>query len=277
MMRVPYQGDQAVDSSREAGEDYQQMILADLLYFFPEPYVMLSAYIDESGTHADSPVMCIAGVLYERAKVRQLNRKWKEALGVAGIRYFHTVECANRQGEFKGKPWGWADDFYIHLLGLIRKYASGWAVAYTLPKNEFNEFREGKWNYGQYATCAHFCMQALRLLARDQGHKTVSFAIESGHEDMGELRNLLRELRGLGHQDGPLQFADKKDLLPLQTADVFAYEAWKRVQEQSNPTPRALRKSLQSLLVSDLDIAVSFLGKRQLQEYFNRAADIMLS
>ena len=37
-----------LDARHPPEEDYQRLILEDLLYFFPGPYAMLSAYLDES-------------------------------------------------------------------------------------------------------------------------------------------------------------------------------------------------------------------------------------
>src|SRR5262245_48212460 len=54
--------------------------LDDLLYFFPGPYAMLSAYLDESGTHGEAPIMCVAGLLYTADAVKRLDQEWKEEL-----------------------------------------------------------------------------------------------------------------------------------------------------------------------------------------------------
>jgi hypothetical protein len=64
---------------------------------------MLSAFLDEAGTGDDSPVMCVAGFLYTRKNLRQLDRQWKRALDDAAISHFHMSDYAHSKGEFKGK------------------------------------------------------------------------------------------------------------------------------------------------------------------------------
>lgn len=236
---------------------------------------MLKAYLDESGTHADSPVVCISGVLFEASAAVRLDKEWKKALSEAGIDYFHAVECAHLTGEFKKHDRASATKLYIHLIGLLNKYACGWASVYSLPKDKFDEFRKGKWDYGQYATCSHFCMLLLRKIAKHLHHDKISFTIEAGHENMGELRNLLKELSRLGYKKGPWQFNEKDDLRPLQAADIVAYESWKRVNEQFKEDPRPLRKSLESIISASLKGEVYFLGKSELQKLFDRKAEII--
>lgn len=66
-----------VDARPRLEEDPRRFVLDHLLYFFRVPYVMLSAYLDESGTHDASLPMCVAGILYDRAAVRRLDRAGK--------------------------------------------------------------------------------------------------------------------------------------------------------------------------------------------------------
>ena len=86
----------AIDRPTGSGEDYQRLLLEDLLYFFPGPYAMLHAYMDESGTHGDSPVVCVAALLYSREQLQTIDLEWKDALEAVGIRYFHAVDSSHR-------------------------------------------------------------------------------------------------------------------------------------------------------------------------------------
>ena len=215
-----------VDARPRLEEDPRRFVLDHLLYFFRVPYVMLSAYLDESGTHDASLPMCVAGILYDRAAVRRLDRAWKKELEQAGIRRFHTVEQAHLQGEFKGKDRGFADSLYIRLLGLISKYSCGSMTVCAIPRGEFDLFRKQGWEHSPYTICPYVCMQSLAVLAQSRMEDDqVAFFIESGHSDMGELNALLRQQRHHGRQGlWSCQFVDKADLRPVQTADVLAYE-----------------------------------------------------
>jgi hypothetical protein len=265
-----------VDREPVPEEDIQQLILDDLLYFYPGPHAMLSAYLDESGTSGDAPAMCVAGLLYERRKIKQLNKEWKNALAQAGIKIFHTTEAAHLRGEFEGRSREFSNGLYQYLVGLIKKYASGGAVVYTIPKKEFDEFREGKWAYSQYTTCAHVCMGLLRDTARRLEHKQVSFQIESGHEKMGELGAFVKEFyQAKMPYYGPCSFHDKKDLQPLQTADVWAYELGKIARDKMGSSGRPMRKSLEVLIEGDPNKRILILGKDRLQHLFDRTFEML--
>src|SRR5207237_3380614 len=89
----------------------------------------------------------------------------------------------------------------------------------------------------------------LMALGRRLEHKQVSFFIENGHKNMGQLGSLVRDLRQHGwRRCGPCQFNSKKELRPLQTADVWAYELAKHARDRFKTPDRPIRKSLVSLV-----------------------------
>ena len=53
----------------------------------PDLVMMMEAYFDESGTHAGSPSMCIAGYLFAADQVLHLDREWSEVLSDYGIQF----------------------------------------------------------------------------------------------------------------------------------------------------------------------------------------------
>jgi len=77
---------------------------------------MLSAYLDESGTHDGSQPLCVAGVFFDAESRKRLNRRWKKELDRAGISYFHTVEQAHLRGQFAGKTREEVDRLYRALI-----------------------------------------------------------------------------------------------------------------------------------------------------------------
>jgi hypothetical protein len=244
-MMPPPKGAGTVDANRAGEEDCQGVILDHLLYFSPEPYAMLMAYLDESGTHQGSPVMCVAGVLYTRKGVKQVDRAWKKELKLAGLSHFHTVDCAHLRGEFQGKRREWADGLYRKFIEIIKKNACGSMAVYMVPKSEF-VYRREEWGCSSYTACSLICMELLLNVAQGRlGHKQVSFYIESGHENMGELNVFIKKRRKVGMAGmGFCQFTDKAALRPLQTADVWAYEYAKRGRDMGGPKGRPARKSV---------------------------------
>jgi Protein of unknown function (DUF3800) len=211
---------------------------------------MLLAYLDESGTHADSPVMGVAGSLYRPRDRRALDREWKRTLAAAGIPYFHAVEHAHLRGQFEGWNRAAADGVQRHLLGLLRKYSCGAAaVLTTVPDADFKEFEGVALGSGRYTTCAFFCMQLLLKIARWQDHTKVSFTLERGHADAAKLKGFLQTLTNHDNFRSPFFFAGKSDARPLQTADIWAYELVKHARELHLQSGRPVRKSLESIAV----------------------------
>jgi hypothetical protein len=102
----------------------------------------------------------------------------------------------------------------------------------------------------------------------------VDLTIESGHQHMRELDTFLRKLKGAGL---PLThgFRDKKDLRPLQTADLWAYEAWQRVRGQFAAKPRGARESLEVLVDEIPKMVVLPLTKASLPVLFERAKRLL--
>jgi hypothetical protein len=249
-------------------EDYQRCILDDLLYIFPGPYVMLSAYLDESGTHDGSPVMCVAGLLYDREGAVGLDSAWKEALEQAKVCYFHAKEFAHFQGEFRGWEKEPRDQLHRKLVGIVREFARGGAAAFITSEKEFNEHRKAQsWQYGQYTTCAYSCVRMLLNTAGQLDDGLVDFTIESGHKDMRKLDAFLGKLKEAG-LSLTHDFRHKKDIRPLQTADLWAYEARKRVHDQLAPAGRKLRGSLKALVEDAPHMRALPLNEKFLQELF---------
>jgi hypothetical protein len=264
-----------LDARPSAREDAQRFVLDHLLHFLPGHYVMLSAYLDESGTHGNSPAMCVAGLLYTEEAVRQLDQEWKSELEQAGIRYFHAVEEAHLTGAFKGRQRSSIGQLYQRLVGIIKKHALGGMGVYTIPEKQFDKFRQGRWEYSQYTTCAYICMWMLMEIAKRHGHERVSFIVESGHKNMGELNTLVKELRGAGWVMEACQFNDKRDLRPLQTADVWAYELAKHASDRLASSTRRVRKSLEALISENLEMQVLILNKERLEYFFDRYSEQM--
>jgi hypothetical protein len=246
------------------------------LYFLPGLHPMLSAYLDESGTHGESPVMCVAGLLYDRKMLRLLDRQWKNALQKAGVGCFHMKEYCHLQGEFQGKDRRSSDELFHKLIEYIKQYACGGVAVATIPEDQFTACVQESgyvWPWSQYTTCAHICMLTLRSIARrlDRSQK-IDFNIESGHKKMNELNRFIREVWH-SHVPGTHAFRDKRDLRPLQTADVWAYEITKRGKEPY----RRMRKSLQILIENNPNMRFLPLGPDRLRMVFAYVTNLMLA
>src|SRR5437868_912123 len=106
--------------------------------------VILTAYLDESGTHGASPVTIMGGMLANAKQWEVFEKQFRQIKKKHRFRIFHTVKFKNRGGDFKG----WSHD---QCLALIADLAPITATAFTegvtflLDNADYNaEYRSGE-------------------------------------------------------------------------------------------------------------------------------------
>lgn len=55
----------------------------------------VEAYFDESGSHANSPVLCVAGYIIERDARIKLDAEWATVLQHFNLPFFRMSACAH--------------------------------------------------------------------------------------------------------------------------------------------------------------------------------------
>ncbi len=218
---------------------------------------MLYAYMDDSGTHEGSHSCVIAGYFGGVNRWKEFERRWKDVLDRNAVDEFHAREFWKHTagGEGTGKYRGWSRkkrrEFMEELLGVIGcteiyPFASGvlrseWMrltvrerkilcggkppnLASVSANPIFLPFQQC------VARSAIYCKPGIRIhFVFDDDKKTSAWApscyqqlkalvTEEGHP---EIENIL----------GDLTFADSKIAMPLQAADLLAYEAYKYAQK----------------------------------------------
>jgi Protein of unknown function (DUF3800) len=67
--------------------------------------MILTVHIDESGTHADSPISVMAGYVDNATRWKHFEADWAVLVAKAGVRHIHTVDLLKHTKQFKGwKP-----------------------------------------------------------------------------------------------------------------------------------------------------------------------------
>jgi hypothetical protein len=67
--------------------------------------MILTACLDESGTHADSPICVMAGYVATAAQWKRVEADWAALVAKARIRHIHAVDLFRRTKQFRGwKP-----------------------------------------------------------------------------------------------------------------------------------------------------------------------------
>lgn len=193
------------------------------------PY--LEAYIDESGTHSGSPVVCLAGYLFTPDEREQFESEWSQVLAAFGLPYFRMSDCAHGNGPFSGLTKEQRVVVETQCIEII-KARSVFGFAATVNEVDFNEIyrplSQDSWT--AYHFCLTNCLVTVAHFLRTQAlDAKVVFAFEAGHRDQSKASTILANI----FDSDELQrqffyashaFAGKTERLPLQAADLLAWQ-----------------------------------------------------
>jgi len=202
--------------------------------------MIFHAYLDDSGTHEGSGTVALAGYLSTASRWLQFESEWRNALSDFGIDMFRMSKFANRVDVFED----WTEDERRHrlqrLIEIINRNA-GMSVGVGIRKQLFDSiFSEKAKAYAGGAYGVAFACILIELaneIPKVHPEAQVAYVLESGTPGAGEVlrifqenmksRSYAKEFRLLS-----LRFADKRRFLPLQAADIVAYELYKHLPKQ---------------------------------------------
>lgn len=244
--------------------------------------VMMHAYFDESGTHSKDAILWVAGYLFEADQCLRFEREWSARLAESGISIFHAVDCAHRNKEFESKSREDCDALLIDLIELIRKYAA-LQVTCAISQRWFDALRPTTWKaiYGDaYALGATICLQSISSWCNDNAYfGRIAYFFEENKEGQSSASRFMDfvtshpALKTLYRHHSHI-FMAKPDAVPLQAADLLAWEMNKEmVEAQNTPRKRPTRKSLLALqAVKSVRVALS---AHNMPRYFAQMMEVI--
>ena len=206
--------------------------------------VVLKVPMDESGVHDGSPVITVGAYI---ARPRQW-QDWTKSWNVAKrpIKVMHAVDCANLKGEFKGWEQPARDELVKRVLPVIAE-SNAIGVVIGIQMDEFEKAMAGRDDlrplFGTpYAACFQWVVQVIMNFALGaMSTERIAFVHELNdyrQQALDSFAWIKQHGNPLGNIIG-LQFAEKKDFVPLQAADILAYEGNKRLRDPNRPERRA--------------------------------------
>ena len=225
--------------------------------------VEVTAYFDESGSHEGAPVLCLAGFTIERSKGQEMCERWQAMLDRFCLAFFHMADCANGAPPFDVLTMAQRIEAEKGAIQIIRDtIAYGFAV--TVDPKEFQKIVPDSPEIGSaYSLCAHMCLTGVRSWAERSGFTgTVSYTFEAGHKSQAEANGIMNRifksprLRS-EHRYAAHAFADKKALLPLQAADIIAWQ-WFTESKRKLIGKRPPRKDFEELMRKPMDSGASY-------------------
>jgi len=215
--------------------------------------MMLTAYFDESGTHSESPILAVGGLLAPQDAWVEFAGKWWRALQKYGLAQFHMVEFENRVGAYKGLSNAERTELISRLTDIIAETAFV-SVAAALVKADYATLcqTENVTFGSQYSFCANVCIRLLKDWMDAHGaRRRIVYVFEHGAHGASGLREAFEAAYDIDpdryHLQG-LHFLSKADSPQLQAADIFAYETPKQALRTLGQESRPLRKSLGNIL-----------------------------
>jgi hypothetical protein len=192
---------------------------------------MLVAYFDESGTHGKkSRLVTVAGLIGDSTDWARIEPPWKRRLG--DIACFHATDCAGSKKGFAHLSEPACALLSSDLAALIanRALVPIGASVYT-DEWEYAASSEMK---AQYRTPYHFCLSVAILLAcQASGHGDPVAFVFAEQREYEDYSRAIHEVFSQNFEGiGSLSFAKPECVIPLQAADLYAYETYRELLTQ---------------------------------------------
>ena len=199
-----------------------------------EPIVMLSAFVDESGT-GDEPNVVLAAVMSNVEGWITFNPEWQRLLDENRLDYAHFKDLRKGCGQYEGWSINQKERFSRACMAAMKQHCiMGFTV--SLNKQLYAEKYRDPCRQDRispdsaYALCAREVFGwAARMTDEYIDYRgPINFVFESGHRNAPNAAAVFADLKA--HSDirdrlGFFALEDKKKLRPLQAADQIAHQA----------------------------------------------------
>jgi len=208
---------------------------------------VLKAYMDESGTHDNSPVVTVGLYVGKPRTWQAWTKDWNAhkrnvPAGRKPIKVYHSVDAHNRAEEFEGWTQPERNAYVANLLPVIGRHP----IMGILIGIHMDTFRaamapnpELRAMFGTpYTACFQWTVQTLLAMMDEHGDRQrVAFFHECNDykKEAEAAFAYVEKEKLLTPRDISLTFGGKGSYVPLQAADVVAYEGNHLLRDPSKP------------------------------------------
>ncbi len=165
---------------------------------------VMQAFLDESGTHPETPVLAVAGCYGEEEQWREFRGYW-----ASFSKGFHAKDCSSR---------------FPQLVGAM-KTSGIKAVLLSVGKDTYKSFATAHLQTAAgnaYSCCALLCVGHIcSKLA-----KKTAFVLEAGQPNIGAVKNVVEAMMMREPEEwcvGSVASAKKSEFIELHTADFVSH------------------------------------------------------
>ena len=209
---------------------------------------MLTAYFDDSGTHDDSNVVLVAGVVGTEWQLTSLDHLWKAHIErpLCGqkerLRRFHATECHDSRGEFTG--WTRTEtDYFFHQLHdvLIESHVGAYGIA--ISRRDWDDIITGDLR-GFLGDAESYAISQCFVCALEWARNTtfdpeITFVFDNRPSEVqrraGAISDAFERWTGINPRENlrviGCSFLSSYAIRPLQAADLFAWEVYQHAKE----------------------------------------------
>jgi len=212
------------------------------------------ANIDESGTHIGASHTAVSSVLGSARTWQDLAPLWQDVLNKYAIAYFHATEFNCGTGQCASLSQQERIACVKELISIASNCDLEY-VAYVIEEKVFGSATRmyTNLNLSVYDYLLSTCICDLEIRGELEDSVAMYVFIEDGCPLSKNLSKLLmkaasmrprRSFKVIGH----ISHENKKKYVPLQVADIIAYESFKYFQNSSQEPSRPIRLSFEKII-----------------------------
>lgn len=207
---------------------------------------LLTVYFDESGTHGESRITAIGGLMGSKEEWESVESQWLDAIDVfadVGLTWFHSSECESGDGEFEPIPVELRYAFANRLSRILasHKLLPVWSA---VVNEDWREAVDDPAFLDAYPKPLHLCFSyCAQRLAEGSANLTGGSSVAVVYAEQPEYQDRFEEIWIAYKQKKraanlrSFTIASSRDCIPLQAADLVAYEMNMDWHEREYGTP----------------------------------------
>lgn len=241
------------------------------------------AYFDDGGHTSDSLVISVAAVAAKTTAWERFNAKWSKRLRRAEILAFHMTDYENRKKGFEG----WEEDKRLPLitdLAAILKNSIACGIGATVVMKDWlavmpEQFERPDFiaKRGPYPLLFQVCIEHILSTIKIESPQTLECVFDKNlfiRASLDEHYRHVLNAHPYSSQLGTLTFDTALRAVPLQAADILAYEGHKHIRNQVVEHGQRPERKLHAMLRKSTRIKYLTLTQGSLLDYCNSIREL---